>query len=171
MKVLIISEWASCIDTAGFWGDWLPAPPCQTLTVAWGEIGGPRFPQGEGMDKWRENGEEESGGRMEMRQGVGWGKAREAFLLKEETCKWVICRHGEDLCRVASGPRGSAAPQLLPGSPSEGNWENYFQSECVLWPHRGVSDTNASAMLNDFIFNTTNVLGPHITLMTHTCKH
>lgn len=40
MKVLIISDKASEIDTADFWEDWLPVPSCQTSTVAWGEIGG-----------------------------------------------------------------------------------------------------------------------------------
>lgn len=86
---------------AGFWGDWLPVPPRQTLTVAWGEIGGPRFPQGRGMDKWREN-DKGRAARMEMRQGVGWRKAREAFLLKE-----TMCSHGGEIsARVASGPRG-----------------------------------------------------------------
>lgn len=37
------------------------------------------------MDKWREN-DERRGGRMKMKQGVGLGKARKAFLLKEEMC-------------------------------------------------------------------------------------
>lgn len=95
---------------AGFWGDWLPVPPRQTLTVAWGEIGGPRFPQGRGMDKWREN-DKGRVGRMEMRQGVGWRKAGEAFLLEP------MCSHGGEIsARVATGPRG---PHLLPWKPCE----------------------------------------------------